>query len=109
MVPPSQPFVQTVETIFNLFLYLSLAWAWCSVATKIAHSVRVPTNPDIIAAAMERHKDLGPYYQNQRVVRPLYLGEVLTSGQRCDLPSGATCSGVCCLPQLRYSTCGEWA
>lgn len=68
MIPPSQPFVQTIEIMCNLFLYLSLSWAWCSIATKIAHAVRTPTDPAVVAAAMARHSHLTPYYQNLRVI-----------------------------------------
>lgn len=68
MVPPSAPFVQFLEILFNLFFYLSLSWAWCALGTAIAHSTRGPTDPSIVQAAMARHANETPDMQMAKVV-----------------------------------------
>ncbi len=68
MVPPSAPFVQYVEVMFNLFFYLSLSWAWCCIGIKVADAVRTPSDPAKVAEKMAQYASEGPENQQWRVV-----------------------------------------
>lgn len=71
MVPPSAPFVQFVEIMFNLFFYLSLAWAWCALGTRVAEATRGPVDPAKVAEKMAQYAGDSPQIQQMRVVSHL--------------------------------------
>lgn len=80
MVPPSAPFVQFVEVLFNLFFYISLSWAWCALGTAISHSTRVPTDPTVVATQMAKYANETPDMQMAKVVSGDAHRQWLTSG-----------------------------
>lgn len=64
MLPPAQPFIQSVEILANLYFFNAIAWAWVSASSLkltdrvqlalgvfVAGQVRSPVNPAKIAAA----------------------------------------------------------
>lgn len=71
MIPPSAPFVQFIEILFNLFFYICLSWAWCALGTAIAETTRVPTDPAIVAEQMARFANETPQMQLVKVVSAL--------------------------------------
>lgn len=64
MLPPSQPFIQSIEVLTNLYFFTALAWAWVrghlvrpadkvqlALGVFVAGQVRSPVDPAKIAAA----------------------------------------------------------
>ncbi|GMK54562.1 hypothetical protein CspeluHIS016_0111480 [Cutaneotrichosporon spelunceum] len=68
MVPPSAPFVQYVEVMFNLFFYISVGYAWCALGIRVADMTRHPVDPARVAEKMAEYAGETPAIQQMRVM-----------------------------------------